>query len=169
MFRKLFNSLKLEPPRDEYPDELDRFRIPDNERYLARQTAFATTYHISRMCKEVQGRRAIMRPIDGHPDLHDYLWHRAGSGLPDSARWVIQGNASFAHPDTNVIFASSCGTHEIVVRVSRSHAAEFPDLMPESDDGTSEFVWLNSRLFKEEDCRLLAAGFEDASHVQHVT
>jgi hypothetical protein len=169
VFRKFFDSLKLELPRDKDPDELDRFRIPDNERHLARQTTFAPTYHRSRSVKEIQGRRAIMRPMEGRPDLHDYLWNRAGSGLPDSARWVIQGNASFAHPGTNVIFASAGGTHGFVVRVSRSNASKFPDLMPECDDGANEFVWLNSRLNQEEDRRLLAAGFEDASRVRHVT
>lgn len=164
MFSKLFKSLILTPPADAAIDELDRFRIPANARFLRSTAPMRPTYPYSRIIKRIEGRNAVMREIDGHPDLHQYLWFDAGSELPKECLWVIRGTAVFAHPETCIIFATASGTHDVSIRIPISSLSEYSDLTPETDIGSDTHVWVTSRLNVEQDRRLLAVAYAAAEN-----
>jgi len=164
LFSKLFKSLILTPPADAGIDELDRFRIPANARFLQSTAPMRPTYPYSRIVKRIDGRNAVMREIDGHPDLHHYLWFDAGSDIPPACRWVIRGTAVFAHPDTSIIFGTASGTHDVSIRISRTSLSDFTELASETDIGSDTHVWVISRLSVERDRRLLAVAHSAAEN-----
>ncbi len=163
MLRRLFRSLILEPPVDDDVDEFGRFQIQENASIMTPAGAFASTYPRSNSIRRREGKYAIMRPIDGHPDLHDYLWERAGADIPRECCWVIRGMASFANPDTNIIFATAAGAHDVRIRLSREHAESFSacDVNPSTDD--FGFRWIHSQLRVDDDRAMLAMAFADSA------
>ncbi|MBN1909967.1 MAG: hypothetical protein JW818_09525 [Pirellulales bacterium] len=163
MVRKLLDFLILKPPIDNDIDELDRFMIPGNKSLLLTRLPYAPTYPYSKIVERIDGKQAVMRRIDGHPDLADYLWSKAGIDIPPSCRWVIRATAALAHPETNIIFAITGGTHHVSIRLRRSDLAEYPDIALIDDDGSSKYVWVKSRLDSVEDRRLLALAHSAAS------
>ncbi len=165
VFRKLFRSFMLEPPSPVEDDEIDRFKIPENERFLALRGTLAPTYnHYSNGSKWVDGRYLYSRQIDGHPDCCHYLWYEAGADIPGEYQWVIRAWPAFAHPQTNIIFAAT-GSYGIIVRLHGSQLAEFPELTigRSLDDEHSQYAWAASQWDLEEDRRLLALAFTAAS------
>lgn len=175
MFRRLIDPLMLPPPVSgpKFPapneaDEIDeyrRFDIPANYGVL-RRIPGNPTYPYSKHIRRIEGRYAICRPIAGHPDLNHYLWFEAGKNVPLDCRWVVCGTASFADPDTNIIFARATGTHDFSVRVPRSVLPQFAELKWEVDHSMAESVWIHSRLRVDEDQRLLAIARLNAAAVQ---
>lgn len=163
MLRRLLKSLTLKPPVDDEIDELARFQIPENAAILTSPGAYAPTYPLSKSVRRYEGKYAIMRRIDGHPDLHDYLWERAGADIPRECCWVIRATASFANPETNIIFATACGTHDVRFRLSNEHAASFPGYNTNAIEDRSGYCWICSRLQIEDDRAMLAMAFEDST------
>ena len=169
MFGRMLRSLMLNPPVDDEIDEISRFRIPQNAAFLTPPGPFAPTYARSRSVQRTETRDgvqyAIMRRLDGHPDIHDYLWDRAGADIPRECCWVIRAKAAFANPQTNIIFAAARGTHGLRVRLSEEHAARFPDceLEPSSEQGG--FRWVSSRLSLDQDRAMLALAYADSKFV----
>jgi hypothetical protein len=163
MFRRLFKLLILEPPKPDTVESIGDFEIPENDVILRQLHKFAPTYSYANQIREIRGRNAIMRQIDGHPDLHDYLWQRAGAGLPSDTRWIIRAHAAFAHPNSKIIFAIADGTHSIQIKIPAFELGAFPELQPShqaADIGSS--VWIASRLNEAEDKRLLQIAFNAA-------
>lgn len=117
MLRKLLQSLVLSPNPGCDVDDLAMFRIAENEWLLHPSIPYFPTYHYQEIVQRVEGKRAIERPITGHPDLHHFFWFEAGNAIPDECRWVFRGNASFIHPETKIVFAIATGTHDISIRV----------------------------------------------------
>ncbi|HUG71448.1 MAG TPA: hypothetical protein VMM76_27130 [Pirellulaceae bacterium] len=161
MLRRLFKSLMLTPPVDDEIDEIARFQISENAAFLTPAGAYAPTYPRSKSVRRIEGKNAIMRRIDGHPDIHEYLWDRAGADIPRECCWVIRATATFANPETNIIFAASGGTHGIRIRMSEENASPFPGYTDPSSDHTG-FRWLQSRLKLDDDRAMLAMAYEDS-------
>ncbi|QDU44447.1 hypothetical protein Mal52_29290 [Symmachiella dynata] len=163
MLHRLLKSLIPDPlPIDEV-ESIGDFIIPANDTILRPLHKFCPTYSYSERIKEIRGRNAIMRQIDGHPDLHDYLWERAGEDLPCDARWIVRAQAALAHPDTKVIFAIASGTHSIQIKIPVADMATFPEIKradPTPETGSS--VWIASRLNEAEDKRLLQIAYDAA-------
>ncbi|MBA4016515.1 MAG: hypothetical protein C0483_04950 [Pirellula sp.] len=162
MFRRLVNSLMLSPPASDEIDHYRRFEIPANRDVLPRFSGYPS-YPYSQAVRRIEGRKAVMRPLLGHPDLHRYLWFEAGANIPSDCRWVVCGIASFAHPETNIIFAIATGSHELSVRVPQSELPQFAEMKSEVDNAIAESVWIKSRLRVDEDQRLLALAHRNAS------
>lgn len=168
MFRRLFKSLILKPSVDDEVDEFARFRIPENEAILTPTGAFAPTYPLSKCVRSYEGKRVIFRRIDGHPDLHDYLWNRAGASIPRECCWVIQAKAAFANPDTNIIFAIADGTHKLQIRMSKKHVAAFSEYVSDTVDDAFNNCWIRSQLRTNDDRAMLAIAYADAKITQKV-
>ena len=162
MFLRLIESLLLAAPVTDEIDEYRRFEIPANRDVLPQFSGYPT-YPCSKAVRAVEGRKAVMRPMLGHSDLNHYLWFEAGANLPWDCRWVVSGIASFAHPDTNVIFAMATGTHDMRVRLPRCELPQFAALIWEADNSKADSVWIRSRLRVEEDQRLLVLAYANAS------
>lgn len=164
MFRRLFKSRTLEPPKRDDVDSTADFDIPENDIVLRQLHKFAPTYSYANRVKEIGGRFAIMHQIDGHPDLHEYLWQRAGADLPSDTRWIVRAHAAFAHPQTKIIFAIAGGTHSIQIKIPVSELDAFPELqLSEHNPTTGSSVWVQSRLNETEDKRLLQIALDAAS------
>jgi len=169
MLRRFFKSFILTPPVDDEIDEIARFQIPENAAFLTPTGAWAPTYPRSKSVRRYEGRYAIMRQIDGHPDLHDYLWDRAGAEVPRECCWVIRATAAFANPETNIIFAAAGGTHGVRIRMSDKHASSFPDYDTEPFSNHSGFLWIESRLRIDDDRAMLVMAYEDSKITQTKT
>ena len=119
MFRRLLKALTLEPPFEEDIDKISRFLIPENSRLSTPRGAYSPAYARSQSAYKIEGKYGYSRQIDAHPDLHDYLWYRAGAEIPRECCWVIRATASFAHPDANIAFATTGGTHALLLRTQK--------------------------------------------------
>jgi len=141
MFRRLLKLLMLEPPATDRTELVAGFDIPDQ-------------------IQEIRGRYAIARRIEGHPDVHNYLWHRAGAELPADTRWIVRAHAAIAHPKTRIIFAIASGTHSIQIKIPAFELNAFPELQPaDCNREVNSFVWISSRLNEGEDKQLLQIAF----------
>jgi hypothetical protein len=169
MLRRLFTSLILTPPVDDEIDEIARFQIPENAAFLTPAGAYAPTYPRSKSVRRIKGKYAIMRRIDGHPDIHDYLWDCAGAQIPRECCWVIRATAAFANPETNIIFAAANGTHSVRIRMSDEHASAFSGYDTEPFSGDSGVRWIHSRLRIDDDRAMLAMAYEDSKFTQNET
>ena len=163
MLHRLLKSLIPDPlPIDEV-ESIGDFIIPANDTILCQLHKFRPTYSYSERIKEIRERNAIIRQIDGHPDLHDYLWERAGEDLPCDARWIVRAQAAFAYPDTKVIFAIASGTHSIQIKIPVADMATFPEIkQADPTPETGAPVWVKSRLNETEDKRLLQIAYDAA-------
>lgn len=166
MLRRLLKSLMLDPPVDEEVNELARFQIPANAATLRPISPHAPTYPRSKSVLRYEGKSAIMRRLDGHPDLHHYLWEEAGAEIPRECCWVIQATAAFANPETNIIFATVGGTHDLRIRLSDEHALSFADYDATPISGHSGFRWVSSSLKIEDDRAMLAMAYKDSGIMQ---
>lgn len=163
MLGRLLKLLIPEPPPIKDVESIGEFKIPANDTILRQLHKFRPTYSYSDQIKEIRGRNAIMRQIDGHPDIHEYLWHSAGADLPLETRWIICANAAFAHPDTKVIFAIVRGTHSIHIKIPVAAIATFPEIKrADQTPETGSSVWIASRLNEAEDKRLLQIAYDAA-------
>lgn len=169
MFRRLFKSLTLQPQIDDDIDEIARFRIPENAAFLTPTGAYAPTYPRSKSVRRYEGKHAIMRRIDGHPDIHDYLWERAGAEIPRECCWVIRATAAFANPETNIIFAAADGTHDVRMRLSDEHASSFPEYDAALASDQFGFRWVRSRLKTDDDRAMIAIAYADSKITENAT
>jgi hypothetical protein len=164
MFDRLFDWLALKP--HVVVDESERFQIPENATIRPRAPEFYPTYPLSKRVHHYEEKGAILRAIFGHPDIHDYLWNRAGGGIPRECCWVVQGAAVFANPHTNIIFAKALGTHDIFMRMSEEHASSFEhrieDYVIEPIVDAFGCRWVRGQLKVEIDRLMLAAAYGDS-------
>jgi hypothetical protein len=161
MLSRFFKSLMLEPPKTEDGESIGAFGIPENDAILRQLNKSALTYSYDNQIKEIRGRVAIMRHIEGHPDLHEYLWQRAGADLPMNARWIVCGHATLVHPQTKIIFAIAQGTHSIRIKIPISELQAFPELLREVEtDALHSSAWVSSCLNENQDKQLLKIAFD---------
>lgn len=160
MLRRLLQSFVLSPKPDCIIDDLAVFRIPENERLLHPSLPYFPTYPYRESVERIEGKRAVMRPINGHPDLHQYFWFEAGDVIPKECRWVFRGNAALIHPTTMIVFALASGTHDITVRAPVSSMVDGLVVNANWTDPASSVRWVQSPLNLDE-CRPLLI---DAMH-----
>jgi hypothetical protein len=154
--RQLLHSFMISPPQDRSSDDLAMFRIAENELLLRPSLPHLPTYPCSDSVERIEGKRAVMRQIEGHPDLHQFLWFQAGSTLPPECRWVFRGNAALIYPKTMIVFAVANGTHRITVRVpTTSNTGGLPVNLDWTDRDSSS-IWVESPL-ELDVCRSLLA------------
>jgi hypothetical protein len=152
----------LTPPEPE-TDAFPLFDIAENEAILRQLGKFGLTYAYSDQFEKVIGKRAIIRRIEGHPDLHHYLWNEAGRDLQLDLRWIVRGRAVFAHPNSRVIFAVAGGTHTIRIRLPASKLDEFPEVVGSDEELVDgDAVWVCPRLNEAANRRMLQAAFDFA-------
>jgi hypothetical protein len=165
MFRRILKSLILEPPVRDTVESIRKFDIPENDGIFRQLPRWFPTYSYANQIKKVPGHAAIAREIYGHPDMHDYLWHRAGADITPEARWIIRGAAAFAHPVTKIIFAINTGfIADIQIRIPISATDDFPGIqILDNRAATGSCVWIRSRLIEEEDKQLLKLAYVAAS------
>ncbi|NLS97332.1 MAG: hypothetical protein GXX96_34775 [Planctomycetaceae bacterium] len=158
--RKLFVLDPVKPEVDAYR----LFDIPENDVILRHIGRFGSTYAYSDRIEKVTGRQAILRRIEGHPDLHYYLWSEAGRELPMDSRWIVRNRAVFAHPDSKVIFAVAGGTHTIRIRLPALKVDELPGPFERDEDLIDgDAVWVRPRLNEETNRQMLQMAFDFAT------
>ena len=165
MFGWLIKSLTLQPPKVDSAESIRDFNIAENQAILRQLHKSFPTYSYANRIKEMRGRNAIMRPINGHPDLHEYLWRTVGSDLPLAARWVVCANAAFVHPKSKIIFAmAGGGSMGIQIRICTTELERFPGLLKSAVQApNAQSVWVLSRFNVSEDRQLLQIAFGFAS------
>jgi hypothetical protein len=162
MLHRLRKWLAIESEVEDQTDEIARFRIAENATLLAPANTYPPTYPRSKAIRRGDGKYVVMREIDGHPDLHDYLWDRAGAEIPRECCWIIRARAAFANPDTNIIFATSRGTHDLRIRISDRRLSTFQDYDTEPSGDDPGFRCVRSRLRMDDDRAFLAMAYEDS-------